>query len=113
MKPLSDERQALRLTRRARVPDLELVDRANAEELASIAQEVGAEVVRGALRYPSLTGGWQLGDLDLSEHLTRYRDQELVVIIASGQRRGSKEDQVRMWHLRVCDEQAGRVPSAS
>ena len=38
---------------------------------------------RGALRYPSYSGGWQLGDLDLSEHLDRYRDHEIVVIIAS------------------------------
>ena len=56
---------------------------ANVEELATIAQETGAEVLRGALCYPSESGGWQLGDLDLSEHLDRYRDQELVVIIAS------------------------------
>ena len=56
---------------------------ANAEELATIAQETGAEVLRGALRYPSESGGWQLGDLDLSEHLDEYRDQEMVVIIAS------------------------------
>ena len=33
------------------------------------AQETGAEVLRGDLRYPSRSGGWQLGDLDLSEHL--------------------------------------------
>jgi ligand-binding sensor domain-containing protein len=33
----------------------------NAEELAAIAQETGAEVLRGALRYPSESGGWQLG----------------------------------------------------
>jgi hypothetical protein len=34
------------------------------------------------LRYPSDTGGWQLGDLDLSEYLDRCRDQRLVLIIA-------------------------------
>lgn len=49
---------------------------ANAEELASIAQETGAEVLRGALWYPSETCGWQLGDVDLSEHLEKYRDRE-------------------------------------
>ena len=32
---------------------------------------------------PSDSGGWQLGSLDLSEHLAKYRDHELVVIIAS------------------------------
>ena len=37
---------------------------ANAEEPANIAKETGAEVLRGALRYPCATGGWQLGDAD-------------------------------------------------
>jgi len=61
----------------------EFLHPANAQELGTIAQETGAEVLRGALRYPSESGGWQLGDLDLSEHLDKYRDQELMVIIAS------------------------------
>jgi len=56
---------------------------ATAQELATIAQETGAEVLRGALRYPSESGGWQLGDIDLSDHLEKYRDQEVMVIIAS------------------------------
>lgn len=56
---------------------------ANAEEVANIAEETGAEVLRGPLRYPSETGGWQLGDLDLSEHLSKYRDCELVLVIAT------------------------------
>lgn len=58
------------------------VDPDNAEELATIAGEVGAEVLRGVLRYPSDTGGWQLGDLDLDEYLALFRDQRLVLIIA-------------------------------
>ena len=56
---------------------------ANAQELAIIAHETGAEVLRGALRDPSESGGWQLGNIDLSEHLDKYRGQELTVIIAS------------------------------
>jgi hypothetical protein len=56
---------------------------ANAEELANIAQETGAEVLRGALRYPSETGSWQLADVDLSEHLDKYRDRKVMLIIAS------------------------------
>jgi hypothetical protein len=56
---------------------------ANAEELATIAEEIGAEVLCGGLRYPSESGGWRLGDPDLSEHLAKYRDHELVVIIAA------------------------------
>ena len=58
------------------------VDPANAHELARIASEVGADVLEGALRYPSDCGGWQLGDIDLNEYLDRYRDQRLVLIIA-------------------------------
>jgi hypothetical protein len=58
------------------------VDPANVHELAEIAGEVGADVLSGALRYPSDTGGWLVGDLDLSEYLDHYRDQRLVLIIA-------------------------------
>ena len=47
------------------------VDPANAHELAAIAGEIGADVVPGVLHYPSDTGGWQLGDLDLCEYLDR------------------------------------------
>ena len=47
---------------------------ATAEELAGIAQEIGAEVLRGTLRYPSETGSWQLGDADLST----WRNTEAV-----------------------------------
>jgi hypothetical protein len=55
----------------------------NVDELATIARETGAEVLHGPLRYPSETGSWQLGDLDLSEHLSQYRDCEVTVIIAA------------------------------
>jgi len=36
----------------------------NAQELATIAGEVGAEILAGHLRYPSPTGGWQLGAME-------------------------------------------------
>jgi hypothetical protein len=36
--------------------------------------------VEGNLRYPSETGSWQLGDVDLGEHLDRYRDQRLMLV---------------------------------
>lgn len=58
------------------------IDPANARELANIAEEVGAVVIDGALRYPSETGGWQLSDIDLGEYLAQYRDQHVVLIIA-------------------------------
>lgn len=58
------------------------VDPANASELKQIAAEIGADILEGDLRYPSATGGWRLGDLDLSEYLHRYRGQRLMLIIA-------------------------------
>ena len=39
------------------------VDPANANELAEIAGEVGADVLKGDLSYASETGGWQLADI--------------------------------------------------
>jgi hypothetical protein len=35
-------------------------------------------VSKGDLPNPSETGGWQLGDLDLSEYLDRYRAQQVL-----------------------------------
>ncbi len=37
----------------------------NAEELALIAQEIGAEVIRGAVRYPSESGDTAIGGVDI------------------------------------------------
>jgi hypothetical protein len=59
------------------------VDPAHGEELAAIAGEIGADVLTGVLRYPSETGSWQLGTVDLGEYLGRYRNQRLVLIIAA------------------------------
>jgi hypothetical protein len=56
---------------------------ANAEAIAEFAEETGAEVLRGDLRYPSYSGGGQLGDIDFSEHLAKYRDHEVVKVVAS------------------------------
>ena len=39
----------------------------NAEELALIAEEIGAEVIRGPVRYPSETGGIEVGGVDIGE----------------------------------------------
>ena len=50
-----------------------MIDPSNASELAEIASEIGADVFKGDLRYLSETGGWQLGELDLSEYLDRNR----------------------------------------
>ena len=57
------------------------IDSAKAIQLVTIAREAGAEVLEGNLRYPSSTGGWQLGDVNLHDHLVRYRDQRLMLIL--------------------------------
>lgn len=59
-----------------------MIDPGNAHELAQIAREAGADVFKFALRCPSETGGWLVGDLDFCEYLDRYHDQQVVVIIA-------------------------------
>ena len=48
-------------------------------------------MLRGMLRYPSDCGGWQLGDVDLSEHLDKYRNREVVLIIASVGKAGKEK----------------------
>jgi hypothetical protein len=53
------------------------IDPTNATELATIAREVSAKVVEGDLRHH--TGSWQLGNLDLAEHLCRYCNHRLRV----------------------------------
>ena len=40
-------------------------------------------MLRRALRYPSETDGRQLGEVDLSEHMEKYHDREVVLIIDS------------------------------
>ena len=57
------------------------VDSTKAGKLAAIAREVGADVLEGTLSYPSRTGGWQLDDVDLSDHLGHYRDQRLMIVL--------------------------------
>jgi hypothetical protein len=84
---------------------------ANATGLATIAREVGAEVVEGDLRYPSVTGSWQLGDVDLGEYLDRYRDQRLMVVFVP---LGEAETKPVIWSIcRFVMVEVGSVPSAS
>ena len=47
---------------------------ANAKELATIAQETGAEVLRGDLLYPSESGGWRLGDMQKNRDTESQND---------------------------------------
>jgi hypothetical protein len=59
-----------------------MVIRENAKELASIAQEIGAEVIRGQVRYPSDSGDIEVGDVDIGEYLYELKGQEVMVIVA-------------------------------
>ena len=45
-------------------------------------QEVGADVIEGKLSYPSETGAWQLGEIDIGEYLGKHRGKRLMLIIA-------------------------------
>jgi len=42
----------------------------------------GADLLRGALRYDEESGNWYLGDANMTPHLARYRDREVIIVIA-------------------------------
>ena len=54
----------------------------NAKELALMAQEVGAEVIRGPVRYPGKLGDIEVGGVDIGEYLYELKDQEVMLVIA-------------------------------
>jgi len=54
----------------------------NTEELALIAQEIGAEVIRGPVRYPGKLGDIEVGGVDIGEYLYELKDQEVMLVIA-------------------------------
>jgi hypothetical protein len=54
----------------------------NTDELALIAQEIGAEVIRGPVRYPSELGDIAVGGVDIGEYLYELKDQEVMLIVA-------------------------------
>jgi hypothetical protein len=49
--------------------------------LALIAEEIGAEVIPGPVRYPSDSGDIEVGGVDIGEYLYELRDQEVMLII--------------------------------
>jgi hypothetical protein len=51
--------------------------------LASAAYELRSGVVEGRLRRSAENGRWMVDDTELNELLTRYEDQEIILIIAS------------------------------
>ena len=53
------------------------------EELALIAQETGAEVIRGPVRYPSELADIEVGGVDIGEYLYELKDQEVILVIAA------------------------------
>jgi len=54
----------------------------DAEELALIAKEIGAQVIRGRVRYPGRDGGLDVGGVDVEEFLYELKDHEVMIIIA-------------------------------
>ncbi len=82
-----------------------VMDPANAEELANIAREIGAEVIEGTALYPSDTGCWLIGDLDFCEHLDTYRGRKVGVVIADCGEADEQPEEYTLRDLWLCDEQ--------
>ena len=59
---LSGGCESVRITR-VSIQFLESLHSAKAKAITEFAEETRAEVLRGALRYPSESGGWQLSDI--------------------------------------------------
>ena len=61
-----------------------MLNEPNAQELAQIAEEVGAQAFRGRLQYPGPeTGEWELDSDIISDILYELRDREVLMILAS------------------------------
>lgn len=64
----------------------------------SVAAGSGADLLRGALRYDEKSGNWYLDDVNMTPYLARYRDQEVMIVIAPLDKVQAREEP----HL-VCD----------
>ena len=51
----------------------------------------GADLLRGALRYDEESGNWYLGDANMAPYLARYRDREVMIVIAPLGKVGARE----------------------
>jgi hypothetical protein len=51
----------------------------------------GADLLRGALRYDEESGNWYLGDANMTPYLARYRDREVMIVIAPLGKVGARE----------------------
>ena len=59
-----------------------MIIRHDAEALAATARGLGAQVIRGAVRYPGREGGLDVGDVEIEGPLCALKDQEVLVIVA-------------------------------
>jgi len=57
--------------------------RASIRELASAAYELDLGVVEGRLHRSTEDGRWMVDDAELGKWLTRYKGQEMILILAS------------------------------
>jgi hypothetical protein len=57
--------------------------KASIRELASAAYELDSGVIEGRLHRDADSGRWMMGSTQLSEWLTQYNGQEIVLIVAS------------------------------
>ena len=60
-----------------------MLNESNAQELAQIAEETGALVLRGQLQYPGPeTGDWEIGTENIPDVLYQLRDRDVLLILA-------------------------------
>jgi len=59
-----------------------MVSRDDTEGLASVAQKMGARVLRGPVRYAALEGSLHVGDVEIDDVLHEMAAHEVLVIIA-------------------------------
>jgi hypothetical protein len=60
-----------------------MLNESNAHELAQVAKESGALVMRGPLQYPGPeTGNWEIGAANIPDVLYRFRDRLALLILA-------------------------------
>ena len=55
-----------------------MILRSNTDELALVAEEIGAEVIRGTVRYPGREGGLDVGDFEVEELLHKLKGQRVI-----------------------------------
>jgi hypothetical protein len=48
----------------------------------SPATGIGADLLRGTLRYDEKSGNWYLDSVNVMPYLARYRDQEVMIVLA-------------------------------